>query len=359
MSVINLTSIFHNHVVSERRKWVHDRSKTVGASEVFGCMRKTWFEKKGEDQGYEPDPDYVDSWGATERGNIIENHFLVPAFRNHLPKGLKVSFEGDAQETIVSGKSSATPDSVVSGFPPGKPLIIETDTKRVVISDPGDSVVFEFKSIHPGVKITEAKPVHAGQAIVQMGLLREVHGLAPKHAVVLYVNASHLDDIDFFVIEYDEKKYQHAKKRAVEVFEVKDPNDIRPEGKLTGDCKWCPWKMACGEAIVHGIPDDKGMIGHNSQNFSEFEKAVENYKHWKELAEKADKEKKYAQEAVKDLLLDSGLSSAKSDHWSISWSKVSGRKTLDKKAMVADGIDVSRYEKEGAPYDRLMIKTEE
>jgi CRISPR/Cas system-associated exonuclease Cas4 (RecB family) len=359
MSIINLTTIFHNHVASERRKWAHDRTTTVGASEVFGCMRKTWFEKKGQEQGYEPDPDYIESWGATERGNIIENHFLVPAFRNQLPPGLKVSFEGDEQQTIVQGKSSATPDSVVSGFPPGKPLVVETDEKRIVIPKPAANVVFEFKSIHPGVKLVGAKEVHIGQAIVQMGLLRDVMGVDVKDAIILYVNASHLDDIDFYHVEFDEKRYQHAKKRAAEVFEVKDPNDIRPEGKLTGDCKWCPWKMACGEAIVHGIPDDKGMIGHNSQHFSEFEKAVENYKHWKEVADEADREKKYAQEAVKDLLLDSGLNSAKSDHWSISWSKVSGRKTLDKKAMVADGIDVSKYEKEGAPYDRLMIKTEE
>lgn len=35
---------------------------------------------------------------------------------------------------------------------------------------------------------------------------------------------------------------------------------------------------------------------------------------------------------------------------------VAGRKTLDKKLLEADGIDLSRYEKQGAPFTQMTVK---
>ena len=45
---IDIKAIFDSYYESRQKTWAHDRSKTVGASEVFGCVRKGWFEKHKE-----------------------------------------------------------------------------------------------------------------------------------------------------------------------------------------------------------------------------------------------------------------------------------------------------------------------
>ena len=96
---LDFKEILNNYMVTNQKVWVHDRSKTLGASEVFGCIRKAFFTKTSAPK----DPDYKDSWGATERGNIIEDHFLVPAFQEHTPGDVEAIGLGDEQETLIDG----------------------------------------------------------------------------------------------------------------------------------------------------------------------------------------------------------------------------------------------------------------
>lgn len=58
---------------------------------------------------------------------------------------------------------------------------------------------------------------------------------------------------------------------------------------------------------------------------------------------------------VRPMLAGEGLQVV-DNKYTIECKNVSGRKTLDKKAMEADGIDVASYEKQGAPYTTLTVK---
>jgi hypothetical protein len=42
--------------------------------------------------------------------------------------------------------------------------------------------------------------------------------------------------------------------------------------------------------------------------------------------------------------------------WSVVWSTVRGRSSLDQKALEAAGLDLDPYRKEGAPSERLTVK---
>ncbi len=58
--------------------WAHDRTKTIGSSEIGQCARRIKYIKSGQP----PDAGYVPRWGAAERGNLFEQHLWEPALRN-------------------------------------------------------------------------------------------------------------------------------------------------------------------------------------------------------------------------------------------------------------------------------------
>ena len=104
-----VTEAVKQYVESQKKEWKHDRRQSVGASEIGQCSRKIWCIKYEDmETGVPRDPDKVlDSWGARERGNLIEKHLLVPAMRakyNHL-----AMYMGEEQRTFHDGYLSATP----------------------------------------------------------------------------------------------------------------------------------------------------------------------------------------------------------------------------------------------------------
>ena len=60
---------------------------------------------------------------------------------------------------------------------------------------------------------------------------------------------------------------------------------------------------------------------------------------------------------MRNRLRDLGVRRVKGDGISIHWSQVKGRVTVDVDAMRTAGIDVTKFEKQGAPSDRLTVKT--
>jgi len=103
-----VTEAVKQYVESQKKEWKHDRRQSVGASEIGQCSRKIWCIKYEDmESGVPRDPDTKDSWGARERGNLIEKHLLVPAMRakyNHL-----AMYMGEEQRTFHDGYLSATP----------------------------------------------------------------------------------------------------------------------------------------------------------------------------------------------------------------------------------------------------------
>src|SRR5262245_196727 len=102
-----LMDILTKYVATKHKTFKHDRMQTVGASEIGGCARRTFYLKKSERQ----DKDHLARWGATHRGDLIEQHLVVPALRARF--GRNWLWSGRAQRTFKEKYLSATPDGLL------------------------------------------------------------------------------------------------------------------------------------------------------------------------------------------------------------------------------------------------------
>lgn len=357
--VLDLKKVFDDYMDNNQKVWAHDRQLTVGASEVFGCLREAWFKRLGEKFGYKEDEDFVQRWGATERGNIIENNFVEPAVAKYLPEGLGLLYAGDGQHTFVQGKASATPDGLIVGLPKGTALTVQYGEHIIEIDDIiSDCINFEIKSIDPMANLSEEKKKHNYQTHMQMGMFHEKTEHRPHFTIILYINASWLDDITPFVVEYDPKIYSTGKGRAEDVYTVEDPNDIIPEGRMDGSCEYCSWKLACGTTIIDNMPEKNSEGDLHEEDVADFVKFIADYKEAQAMCEEFERKKKIAQERIKEILAENKVRKARmpDDGGSVSWSQVKGKITVDTKAAEADGVDLEPYKKTGNPYDRLNIR---
>jgi CRISPR/Cas system-associated exonuclease Cas4 (RecB family) len=340
-------------VNAHQKVWKHDRSKSVGASEAFGCQRKAWFNKHGT----EKDPDYVQSWGATKRGDIIEEHFAEPAAAWYLREThptARLIWGGKKQRTLHA------PDAPLSATPDG--LVINADDDALStygIESLGGSGCFsyEIKSIDPRVNLREEKAIHRGQTIVQMGIIRETTKYKPNYALIFYADASFLDDISIFIVQFDQRTYDAAKQRARAAFDVDDVSSILPEGKIDGTCDYCPYQRACSRASEAATPNDGEANEANTESpiMVAFEQLLIDERRLSYEKKKTEKAHKEASEKVKDMLREVGVKRVNCGDIKASITWVKGRKSLDRKAMEEDGIDLSQYEKEGDGYDILRI----
>jgi hypothetical protein len=354
--VIDFGAAFDRYIESIQKVWKHDRSTTLGGSEVFNCIRQLGFEKRHKEWGIEPDPDFEQSWGAMQRGNIIEDHYVVPALRVGLePTGLVLEFAGSDQETLVKGRNSATPDGVICDVPTDRDVIVKYRDKVISIGRvPSGCIGLEIKSIDPRATLEEEKAKHHGQSQVGMGLIRELTQWKPDHWIILYIDASFIDNITPFVVHFDPAIFSAAQKRAEVVWAAKNPMDLMPEGKLDKGCDSCRWRVACTEAVLSAYAKTNQQPADPFE-IAEFDPLVVEYLALKDAKDDAEKRFKEIGQKIKDRLLDRKKNKIKSDAWGITWSTVKGKKTYDTKAMQDDGIDLSAYEREGLPFDKLVV----
>lgn len=329
----------------------HDRLSTVGASEVGQCLRKTWFSKNETP----PDPAYTDRFGAKLRGDLIEAEYWVPALRAHL--GPRLLWAGEDQRTLVDGYLSATPDGLVVGA--------DFDClEHLGIANIGPSTCFlvECKSIDPRVALATEKPEHSFQTQAQMGLVRHATVYKPEVALISYVDASFLDDVTEFAVQWDAKVYAAAKSRATTVMTSTDPLTLPPEGKLSGgdECKYCPWASYCAQVTVAGVPAGgvKPPLGANAA--AELRSLRDAAVQASEEADAAAAAAATAKEDIKRFLREHDSRGHRGEDWSVTWGTVKGRAGLDVPALEAAaqaaGLDLSPFQKTGDPYDRLVVK---
>lgn len=356
-TLLDFDVAFDMYMAANEKTWEHDRSLTVGASEIWACLRQVWYEKRGHEFGFEPAED-DGNWGAMERGNLIENHFVVPGLRLALPKmatlpeGVELLFGGSDQKTLVLGKNSATPDGVIRGLTPG-PLTIKGGKQEIFIADiKSNCIVLEIKSIDPRSTLLEEKTRHHGQTQMQLGLIREMTEFKPMYAVVLYVDASFLT-MTPFVVEFDEKSYAVGKQRALDVYRINDPLMIMPEGRFVGACDTCKWRGPCGAAVI-GSMAAKGVTTQDPRAIEETDVLVQDYLAAKKAYDDAELRVEVAKEAIKESLLDHRVSTLTGNNWRVSWYPVKGRKSLDQKRLAED-IDLEPYMKEGQPHEQLRV----
>lgn len=342
---ISVKDMADAYVAATPKVWSHDRSTTVGASEIFQCQRKIAFIKTGTPA----DPDHQDRYGARIRGDLIEQHFWVPALRSQLPAGVQLLFAGAEQRTLVDGYLSATSDGLLVG-------VAQDCLAHLGVADLGsDTLVVECKSIDPRVSLKEAKAEHSGQTQVQMGLLRHCTPYRPEYALISYADASFLDNIVEFAVRFDPGVYEAARQRANRIMLADDPTEMPPEGKIVGghECRTCAFKSRCANIAVAGIPRDIVPVGANAM--AALKDLVQRHEAADAEADTAGRRREEVREQIRTLLRDLGTRKVQGDGFSISWFPVKGRRSLDRKAAEAAGLDLTPFDREGDPSERLSI----
>ena len=381
---LDFDAMFAAHVASTQKEWAHDRTETVGASEIFGCLRKAFFRKRGaeffdtvpdgfevvEDSAdptgfseqpkfakvfhYPKDDDFEDRWGASRRGDLLEAHYVVPAVRDNLPGKAKMLFSGSDQKTLFHKRNSATPDGLIIG--------LDRDAlAKYGVPDIGTHCIcLEIKSIDPRVNLKEERAIHHGQAQTQMGIFRETTPYQPNYTVLLYVDASFLDHIRVFVVPYERQAWTSAQIRATTLYEVKHPSEIPPEGKLDGECEYCEFTRSCAFVTTGAIPEDESKITNNDELLlSEFDAIAEDYEATKNRVDAAAKDLEVLRQRIKDELTRIGtrkIGGKKAKrHWSIAWYGQNGQRRLDSKLLTDALGDLEPFKTEGNPFDVLRV----
>jgi hypothetical protein len=332
------------------------RENTVGASEVGQCARKVFFAKNSDDHVYgaASDEDYADAWGAALRGRLFEDHFWIPALRAR--HGARLLYAGDDQRTLVSSFLSATPDGLLIDQPPDA-------LAALAIEDIGGdgSLVLECKTIDPRARLDGPKSDHAFQAIVQIGLIRELMSHRPEVAVISYANASFLDDVREFAVRFDLAIFENAKRRAVQIVTATAANELKPEGWIAGgkECEFCHFTKACG-VIRHAVPTQPRTEPPDPQFVAEIVDMAREAKSRRGLLEVTTADLRTIEHDIKERLRAKNLRRVESDGVSVVWSPVKGRLSFDNQAIreAAEklGLDLAEYETVGEPTDRLVIR---
>jgi CRISPR/Cas system-associated exonuclease Cas4 (RecB family) len=329
---IDFKKAFSESVLGNQREWEHDRSKSVGASEVFGCIRQSYYKKREPDRAEEIENPLDSEWGHMERGNLIENFYAVPNLRRIFdPKNC--FYMGEEQRTLIVGNLSATPDGIVVDQPPDA---LAGLPGGVPVMD-GDQIAIEVKTFNPQyMDIQQAKARHIGQNIVQMGAFADTTNYAPKHGVVLYINPVNLKDVRAYATKFDPKLYQRAKDRADDVFDLtKSARDYKPEGKINGDCEYCPFQYACAQDSLAAFPKKAKKAEELDPDVQlRITDLGERIRTLREELKEIEAAKKDAEESLRMILNDHDTNRFKVDGMSVTYSSIAGRRTLDTDAVL-------------------------
>lgn len=351
MSKVDIKAWVDAWVAANPKVWEHDRTSTLSASEAASCLRRAWFGKNRAAQA--DDSDY----GFKIRGDLIENHLWLPAIQHAVRQSnsLQLLYAGPEQRTFSSSFTSATPDGLLTG--------VDRDClKHLGVFDIGEdhSLVVEAKSADPRLKLLEPKPEHVFQVQVQMGILREVTGHRPDYALISYVNASDHADIKSWPVKFDPDAYAAAKRRARQVMAAETAEDLPAEGRIEGGCKYCDYTGACNAIEADAVPDEvvdelPPVVVKNLGEMVMMEKA------WRREKKNAERQLALTQESIRQTLREARTRAAQGSGWSLSYSRIKGRRSLDVKALVeaakAAGIDVAQFERTGSDSDRLVVRT--
>lgn len=344
---LDFVEMFQKQFKATEKTWKHDRGKVMGSSEVFGCLRKSYFSKND----YPQDEDYSAPGGAARRGDILENQWIAPAVGNWLPKGAELLFAGEEQETLIDGYLSATPDGLIVG------LERNALQKYGVDDILSDCVITEFKTFDSRANINGPKDIHYGQVQSQFEMFHKATDYRPEYAVIIYVNASFIDDVRPYIIKRDPNAGTVAQDRAKKVFEAKGPEELPAEGKFNDYCKFCPFTEQCSLVTLGTVPTKK--LSHLSpDSTNKLEALLEKERGLKAKKDEYEKAHKVAAEEVKQFLRDEGTRWANTGTYSVSYSTQAGRKTLDKDLLMVElGIeDLEPFMKEGQGFEKLTIK---
>lgn len=340
-----IKAALEQYAATTSKSWAHDRSQTVGASEVGQCARKVfWLKNEGDSRyGALRDPDYEDTWGARVRGTVMENELWVPAMRQQF--GERLLYAGADQQTLVSGFISATPDGLITELHSGEHPALPA----------GTCVTAECKTADPRTNLAEAKAENVYQTHIQMGLIRELTPYRPTHSILSYIDASFWNEVIEFVVPFDQRVFDAGRKRAAMIMTATEAGELKPEGWIAGgrECEYCPFTKACG-ITRRSVPETN--LAPDPQFVAEMADMALAAKRFEVARDNADAALRETQQAIRDRLRSHGVRKIPGI---LNWSHVKGRTAYDNKAIqkaaIEAGVDIEQFSTVGEPTDRLTI----
>ena len=379
-----------------------NRAAYLTASEAGKCIRQLSFDKLEEFALQKRNKEITDdefSWlvesqtgtspdGYFQRGHNVEawvvEQILAVAENHEL-----FMFMGDDQVSFYDTRTR------VSGTPDG--FLYDKDN--------GEFWLLEFKSV--GSQVYSPRSEHVRQCQVNMGLISHIasdkrerysklllklfaeKGVnlsgkeLPKWSGVklLYVQSSNYFDMKEFSIDYDGGvAFKEAVEKSKKLFSGKEeqiqqlarPAELPPEGIEQKKCVFCAHKNACrnlilqqdGEDLVKFMDKSMGMTPlpdfKSNRSRSELLADVDTYATNQIKMQDLKKEQDEMKDGVKNFIfLDyegKYLGATSHGKYKVTVNSSDGRSSLDKGAMIKDGIDLDKYTKIGDPYTSMTIK---
>ena len=305
-------------------KFDYDRKLWLNASEAGTCIRKQWFERNQPEDGDE------DSWGYARRGIHAEKYIVSALLAANVPLRNAAAEQLTVQDE--ERRLSGTPDGVI------------------IYDD--EWVVPEFKSIDPRVnKKNLPKPEHVLQLEINMELLAKSTSVIMR-GVLIYMDASDFDDIIQFDVARRPAVLDEQAKRAKKLLGTRKVSMLDREGKARGgkECNtMCRFKKVCGVTDV----DPSSRVRANRG--SAFSTAAVEYLNINEIEDQHKIRKAELKEVIIGELALRRANKADVGGIRVSLDNRAGRTTLDKKAVSQAGIDLSPYQKTGAPSQALTV----
>jgi hypothetical protein len=311
-------------------KFSFDRSKFLNASEAAGCIRWQWYRK------HAPELSGEDSWGYAYRGHAVEAYMVEMMRMANAP----LRGAGEDQQSIQDDetKISATPDGWLD------------------YGEDGEVEVTEFKSIDPRYnKNNLPKKEHVIQLQIGMELMHKVTDIKPERGILCYTDASNFDDIIQFPIRRDKNILKKMEQRARKVLRSKKVDALDREGKTNNECRYCPFAKACGVTGASATSQARSPKTSRANRGSALAEDVSSYVDAKGREAAAKAEKDAAAESIKEELASRKTNELTVGGFKVRLQAVKGRTSLDKAAVKKAGIDLSPFEKVGAPSERLTI----
>tara|TARA_Y100000389_G_scaffold180223_1_gene194884 strand:+ start:1650 stop:2651 length:1002 start_codon:yes stop_codon:yes gene_type:complete len=316
---------FGRTAIENLHVWDVDRSQYMNASEADSCIRRQWYEKHDTEKGP------VD-WGYARRGSHGEKYLVESLRASNMP----LELAGDEQ------KSFADRETMISATPDG-----------VALLDDG-RYQFEFKTVDPRVNRSKLpRSGHVTQLRLGMALLNKLYYRKEpiKAGILIYMDASNFNDITQHIITPEPGILERYAQRAKTILKVRAADTLDREGKATGECKLCPFKQTCG--VDFAPRPTQQSRGNRGSALDEF---VKNYNSAKEAEDLAKSTKAAAGEAIKQELINRSTTELVVGPYHIVVKTIKGRRSLNRKLIEQAGIDLSPFETEGAPSERLEVK---
>ena len=310
-------------------KFKFDRTAYLNASEAMSCIRKQWYAKNM------PEAAEAQDWGYARRGSHGEKYVIESLIAANVPL---IWSDPDQQVSLQDEdrKISATPDNVIMYDDVWIPIEIKTIDPR--------------KNRRYLPTIEHITQLQLGMALINEQLKPD--GVKMSRGILMYMDASNFNDIIQFDVEYDDAILDKMAKRARKKLRTKSVDVLDREGRVNGgkECQtMCAFKGVCGVEIKDTSSRKKANRNSN------LDKAAVRFVELTDTMKAMKLDQDAAKEEIKVELIKRGINHASVGDIEIELTKVSGRKSFDKKAAEKAGLPVGEYMTEGKPSERLTV----